>query len=304
MCLFEASVQRKIPRTAGEMSKQQKVELARTLCASGSPINKSQLAKVLGIARSSLYVQCKRLKADKALAVRIEAAHEKDDPMGHRKLAALLGTGKKRIRRVMHTYGIAARRKRKKYVYPGKATEIAPHTLREDAFEWASNEVVFSDILEVKLADGTRVRGCFALRHHTCQVLGLAFDYHMCADLVTDAIQTMSFEVPGSIWHSDQGKQYGARETRQLLLQKGFVLSMSRAGTPTDNGYAERFVGVFKLAVADRRPYFTLGEFLRAAEDWINFYNQERSHEGLDNLSPLHYAQQNGLENIPSLALL
>lgn len=84
------------------MSKQQKVELARTLCASGSPINKSQLARVLGIARSSLYVRCKRLKAEKALALRIEAAHEKDDTMGHRKLAVLLGTGKNRIRRVMH----------------------------------------------------------------------------------------------------------------------------------------------------------------------------------------------------------
>ena len=78
---------------------------------------------------------------------------------------------------------------------------------------------------------------------------------------------------------------------------------MSRAGTPTDNGYAERFVGVFKLAVADRRPYHTLGEFLRAAKAWINFYNQERPHGGLDNLSPLQYAQQHGLEDIPSLAL-
>jgi putative transposase len=84
----------------------------------------------------------------------------------------------------------------------------------------------------------------------------------------------MAFEVPGSIWHSDQSKQYGAVQTRSLLLQKGFVLSMSRAGTPTDNGYAERFVGVFKLAVADRRLYHTLGEFLRTAEDWINFYNR------------------------------
>ena len=249
-------------------------------------------------------MQCKRPKADKALAVRLEAAHEKDDTMGHRKLAALLGTGKNRIRRVMHKYGIAARRKRKKYVYPGKATEIASNKLREEAFEWVQQEVVFSDILEVKLADGTRVRGCFALRHRTRQVLGIAFDYHMRANLVTDAIETMTFEVPGSIWHSDQGKQYGAGETRQLLLQKGFVLSMSRAGTPTDNGYAERFVGVFKLAVAERRPYHTLGEFLRAAEAWINFYNLERPHEGLENLSPLQFAQQNGLEEIPSFALL
>jgi putative transposase len=113
----------------------------------------------------------------------------------------------------------------------------------------------------------------------------------------------MTFEVPGSIWHTDQGKQYDAHQTRQLLLHKGFVLSMSRAGTPTDNGDAERFVGVFKLAVADRRPYHTPGEFLRAAEAWINFYNLERPHEGVDNLSPLQYVQQHGLEDIPSLAL-
>jgi hypothetical protein len=103
-----------MPGTALEMSKQQKVELARTLCAAGSPVNKSQVARMLGIARSSLYVHVTRPKQDKALAVRIEQAHEKDDTMGHRKLAALLGTGKNRVKRVMHKYGIAARRKRQK----------------------------------------------------------------------------------------------------------------------------------------------------------------------------------------------
>jgi len=236
--------------------------------------------------------------------VRIEAAHEKDDTMGHRKLAARFRTGKKRIRRVMHKYGIAARRKRKKYVYRGLATEIALNKLREEVFACVKQEVVFSAILEVKLADGTRVRGCFALRHRTRQVLLIACDYHMRADLVTGAIETMAFEGQGLIWQRDQGKHYGARERRQLLLQKGFVRTLSRAGTPTDNGEASRFVGIFNLAGASRRPSHTLGEFLRAAEAWINFYNQERPHEGLDNLSPLQYVQQHGLEDIPSFALL
>jgi transposase InsO family protein len=72
----------------------------------------------------------------------------------------------------------------------------------------------------------------------------------------------------------------------------------------TDHGYAERFVGVFKLAGASRRPYHTLVAFLRAAEAWINFYNLERPYEGLDILSPLQFAQQHELEDIPSLALL
>ena len=89
-----------------------------------------------------------------------------------------------------------------------------------------------------------------------------------------------------------------------LLLQKGFVLSMSRAGTPTDNGYAERFVGIFKLAVAERRSYRTLGEFLQEAEHWINFYNQSRPHEGLQQQSPDHYARDHGLPAAPYLSLL
>jgi len=40
------------------------------------------------------------------------------------------------------------------------------------------------------------------------------------------------------------------------------VISMSRADTPTDNPFAERFVRTFKLAIVYKRPYFTLGEVL------------------------------------------
>ena len=109
--------------------------------------------------------------------------------------------------------------------------------LREEAFEWVGNEVVFSDILEVKRADGTRVRGCFALRHRTHQVLLIAFDYHMRADLVTDAIETMAFEVPSSIWHSEEAHTlWGGPDPLLALAQRRMSLSMSRAGMPTDIG--------------------------------------------------------------------
>ena len=102
----------------------------------------------------------------------------------------------------------------------------------------------------------------------------------------------------------DQGKQFGAKPTRELLLKKGFQLSMSRAGTPTDNGYAERFVGVFKLAVAERCAYQTLGQFLQAAQDWVRFYNGVRPHESLDYVSPDQFAQEHGLPPVPSPTLM
>ena len=155
------------------MSKQYKMELARTLCASGSPINKSPLARVLGIARSSLYVQCKRPKADKELAVRIEAAHEKDDTMDHRKLAARFRTEKNRIRRVMHKYGIAAHSCREARM----STEASqPRLCPISCVKKRLSGSATKGSSPVKLADGTRVRGCFALRHRTLQVLLIASD--------------------------------------------------------------------------------------------------------------------------------
>lgn len=115
------------------------------------------------------------------------------------------------------------------------------------------------------------------------------------APLVVNTINLINEAIPKAIFHSDQGSQYGAEVTQAILLKKGFLRSMSRAGTPTDNGYAERFVGQFKLSVAERRRYETLGVFLQAAEDWINFYHAIRPHEGLHDLSPDQYAQEHGL---------
>ena len=279
------------------------MELAHQLSRPNGPYSKSQVARALQVGRATLYWPSKQAVKDKQVAVAIQAWYEVDDTLGHRKLAALLKMSKDRVRRVMHKYGITARRKRKKYVYPGRASEIAPNLLRE-LEEGRDPEIVFSDILEVKLADGTRLRGCFALWKRTRHILGLAFEYHMRAELVTSALQTLSFDVPDAIFHSDQGKQFGATSTRELLLQKGFQLSMSRAGTPTDNGYAERFVGVFKLAVAERCAYQTLGQFLQAAQDWVGFYNGMRPHESLGYVSPDQFAQEHGLPPVPSPTLL
>lgn len=150
----------------------------------------------------------------------IEAWYEKDDTMGHRKLGALLHMGKNRVKRVMKKYDIAARRKRKKYVYPGKASSIVPNLLRGEKEELIQEEVVelaeivFSDIFEVKLADATKVRGCFALWKQTRHILAIAFETHMRADLVVSTIDLIQQVIPGTIFHSDQGSQYGAAQTR------------------------------------------------------------------------------------------
>lgn len=169
------------------MKASEKVELAAQLTPPNGPYSKSQLARALGFARASYYWKSSQARKDKAVAVAIEQLYEQDDTLGHRKLAALLQMGKNRVRRVMHKYGITARRKRKRYVYPGKAATIVPNLLRT-LEETAATEILFSDIFEVRLADGTRVRGCFALWKRTRHILALVFDYRMQAELVVSTV--------------------------------------------------------------------------------------------------------------------
>jgi putative transposase len=96
------------------------------------------------MARGTLYLRRKQAGKVKQVATAIEQWHEQDDTMGHRKLAALLKTGKNRVKRVMKKYGIQARRKKKRSVYPGKASSIVPNALRDPQTP-AETEVMFSD---------------------------------------------------------------------------------------------------------------------------------------------------------------
>lgn len=267
-----------------------------------SPYSIRRITKTLGIARGSYYRQSILEVKDKRLSVEIERIHEEDDDtLGHKKLAPLLQTGKNRVLRVMKKYGIKPRKRKNKYYYAGKSDKVFDNLANDVEIQVTAIGIIFSDIFKFKLADETRVRGCFALRKDTRQILSLIFDYSMKAELVVTTIRRVDVVDPESIWHTDQGKQFGAGVTIATLLERGFVASISRAGTPTDNPFAERFVGSFKHAVVRRRKYYTLGEFLEVARKWINFYNNTRPHEGLGQVSPNNFAKIHKRRIVPNL---
>lgn len=199
----------------------------------------------------------------------------------------------------MKKYGIEARCKKKKYQPHGVSSKKYANLANNEEERGKYDDIFFSDIFEFKLRDNSVVRGCFALRKSTRQVLSLVFSYGLGAELVEATLKgAKALKVGTYIWHSDQGKQYGAKTVENKALSLGLAPSMSRAGTPTDNPYAERFIGVFKLAVVARRKYETLGEFLKAAYDWTNFYNNQRPHEGIGQKSPNDCAAEVGVEKV------
>lgn len=281
----------------------------------GSPsYPKAVLARTLDISRGSFYLTSKMDEKDRKLAVAIEKYHDEvDDTLGHKKLAILLKTGKNRVLRVMKKYGISPRKRSAKYTYAGKTADTVPNRLkdqREGKEEIAFGSILFSDIFEFTLKDGTKIRGCFALLKETRQVVSLVFDYRMKAELVTSTIRHIDTQVLTGLvtdtvlFHTDQGTQYGAETTVDKILSMGFIRSMSRAGTPTDNPYAERFVGIFKHAVVRKKRYTTLYEFTQTAQKWITFYNNDRPHEGLKMQSPNTYALGIGYQKVPIITNL
>jgi putative transposase len=288
-------------------------------------LNRSLLARTLGFSRHSYYYKPKLPEKDCIIAEHIRRIYKyDDDTLGAKKLAKQISQegvvdGKpvnhKRVARVMKTQEISSRPKKAKYRYPGKTAEpftnldraITKYEIELHPVSERAPEVLRSDILEGRLADGSKVYVTFAWREATAQVLSLVIDWRMKADLVVATLsripEQMKHYLKNVIWHTDQGSQYGSDAVIDELIRHNFLASMSRAGTPTDNGHAERMVGEFKHAVLRRMSYQTIGQLLQEAERWINYYNERRPHGRLKYKSPNTYAEELGLGKVPYITV-
>jgi putative transposase len=287
-------------------------------------LTRSLLARTLGFSRHSYYYKPKLPQKDSDLADHIRRIYkDDDDTLGAKKLAKQLsrelGSDKpvnhKRVARVMKTQAISSRPKKAKYVNPGKTAEpftsltraMAKYEIELHPIAEQVPEVIRSDILEGRLADGCKVYVTFAWRETTAQVLSLVIDWRMKADLIVATLsripEQMTAYLKSVIWHTDQGSQYGSDAVIDELVRHDFLASMSRAGTPTDNGHAERMVGEFKHAVLRRMNYQTIGQLLQEAERWINYYNERRPHGRLKYKSPNAYADELGLGKVPHITV-
>lgn len=74
--------------------------------------------------------------------------------------------------------------------------------------------------------------------------------------------------------------------------QKNISLQFNRPGTPTDNARIERFNGSFRRELLDVYIFNSLSEVRTMAEEWMNDYNNERSHSALGKLTPTEYLER------------
>ncbi len=116
---------------------------------------------------------------------------------------------------------------------------------------------------------------------------------HMRAELVTDALEMALAHRrpdPGLIWHSDQGSQFVSLAFGQQARAAGIAQSMGSRGDCYDNAVAESFFATLKKELIHRRTWPTKAELRTEVFDYIEvFYNRQRRHSTLGQLSPANY---------------
>jgi len=87
----------------------------------------------------------------------------------------------------------------------------------------------------------------------------------------------------------DNGPEFISNEFRDWCRGNGINIMFTQPGCPTQNSYIERFNGSYRRAVLDAYIFRTLDEVREITDRWMDYYNNERPHDSLNNLAPMQY---------------
>ena len=93
------------------------------------------------------------------------------------------------------------------------------------------------------------------------------------------------------ILHTDQGSVYSSKSFNELLPSYHIIRSMSRAGTPTDNGAMESIIGWMKEELFNDFSITESDDPVEVIERYIRFFNEERPAYSLGYLTPKQYKE-------------
>jgi transposase InsO family protein len=199
----------------------------------------------------------------------------------------------KRVLRVMRDDNLLSLRKRK-FVVTTDSTHgrLAYPNLITDVSLTAPNQVWVADITYVRLREEF-IFLAVVLDAFSRRVLGWDLGESLQTSLALAALNRALAErsvCAGIIHHSDQGVQYASAEYLDRLQALDFQISMSRKGSPWENGRAESFMKTLKAEEVSLKQYRDIEQARRSIGHFIeDVYNQHRLHSALGYLSPAQF---------------
>ncbi|WP_370447089.1 IS3 family transposase [Shigella flexneri] len=266
------------------------------------------MCQVFGVSRSGYYnwVQHEpsdRKQSDERLKLEIKVAHIRTrETYGTRRLQTELAengiiVGRDRLARLRKELRLRCKQKRKfrATTNPNHNLPVAPNLLNQTFAPTAPNQVWVADLTYVATREGwLYLAGIKDV--YTCEIVGYAMGERMTKELTGKALfMALRSQRPpaGLIHHSDRGSQYCAYDYRVIQEQSGLKTSMSRKGNCYDNAPMESFWGTLKNESLSHYRFNNRDEAISVIREYIEiFYNRQRRHSRLGNISPAAFREK------------
>ena len=268
----------------------------------------TSMCRVLSVTRAGYYAwrrrsPCTRHVTDTRLLTEIRAIHQRSRrSYGSPRIYLHLHrqghcVSKKRVARLMVQAGLRAKRsKRFRITTDSRRTKtVHENILARDFTVGTPNRVWAGDITYLWTGEGWLYLAV-VLDIGTRRVIGWSIRETLRTELVTGALDmalSARAVTPGLICHSDRGSQYGSEDITAMIDRYQMRGSMSRKGNCWDNAVVESFFGTFKTERVHGTHWATRAEARSAVVQWIEgWYNRERMHTSLNDLSPVEFEEQ------------
>ena len=106
------------------------------------------------------------------------------------------------------------------------------------------------------------------------------------SDFCLEAFQAaLILAVPGIV-NTDQGSQFTSKDFVGRVKESGAQISMDGKGRCLDNVWIERFWRTIKYEELYLNEYESVSQLWRAIQGYVDYYNNERRHQGLKLVTP------------------
>ena len=253
------------------------------------------------MARSVFYYHHKRLKVNDKHALEKETIksifHEHKGRYGYRRVTAEMrnrgfGINHKTVQRLMIDMCLKSQIRKVRYrSYKGEVGRIAPNVINRDFVAHAPNRKWATDVTQINIGS-EKLYLSPILDMFNGEIISYNISKSPNLEQVYDMLDKAfaRFDsLDGLILHSDQGWQYQHYGYRKRLEEHGIIQSMSRKGNCLDNAMAENFFGIMKSELLYAEKFDSPEAFIKALDEYIDYYNNKRIKSRLKGKSPAQY---------------
>ncbi len=203
-----------------------------------------------------------------------------------------IAVGRKKTQSLMKVLGIISTAPKPRTSKPGKQHKIYPYLLKGKQIG-RPNQVWASDVTYVPLDQGFAYL-VVIMDWATRKVLSWRLSNTLEADFCVEALEAAidDYGCP-EIFNTDQGVQYTSDAFTQVLKNNHIQISMDGKGCYRDNIFVERLWRTVKYEHLYCKAFPNMRAVKNSLVQWFDWYNQERFHQSLNDLTPDEVYYQN-----------